>query len=112
MEYGRAEMGYWIGRPYWGRGYCTEAARELLRYGFENLGLARIFACHFKENEASGRVMRKLGMTREGDLRHHVIKWGVPQDLVLYGILRSEFAFKARSVGKVGSPTTPAGESC
>jgi len=86
-----AELGYWIGVPYWGRGYATDAARAMVGYGFARLDLHRIHACHLAPNAASGRVMQKLGMTREGLLREHVIKWGVHYDVVLYGLLRSEF---------------------
>ncbi len=88
----RAELGYWIGVPYWGQGYATEAAAALLAYGFQALGLARIHACHFAGNTASGRVLQKIGMTHEGRQRQHVLKDGQPQDLELYGILREEFA--------------------
>lgn len=91
-EHENAEMGYWIGTPFWGRGYATEAARAVLGYGFGSLGLHRIYAHHFHRNAASGRVMQKLGMTREGRLRHHVKKWGGYEDLEYYGILREEFA--------------------
>ena len=56
-----AELGYWIGRPYWGHGYATEAAREVLRYAFEDLGLHRIHAEHLGSNPASGKVMQKSG---------------------------------------------------
>lgn len=86
-----AELGYWIGVPYWGRGYATEAAQAMVGYGFTELDLYRIHACHLAPNAASGRVMQKLGMTREGLLRAHVVKGGVHHDLVLYGLLRSEF---------------------
>lgn len=61
-EFESAELGYWVGRPYWGQGYCTEAARMILKYGFEQLGLNRIFAGHFTINPASGKVMKKIGM--------------------------------------------------
>lgn len=87
----RAELGYWIGKPYWGRGYATEAARAVLRYGFETLGLNRIHATHFTRNPASGRVMQKIGMTHEGRLRQHHIKWGVAEDVDFYGVLRGEY---------------------
>jgi [ribosomal protein S5]-alanine N-acetyltransferase len=86
-----AEMGYWIGVPYWGNGYGTEAARAVVDYGFRTLGMNRILAVHFARNPASGRVMQKLGMTREGYLRQHVLKWGAYEDVVAYGILRSEW---------------------
>jgi RimJ/RimL family protein N-acetyltransferase len=88
----RAELGYWIGRPYWNQGYCTEAARALLRYGFETLGLNRIQARHFVRNPASGRVMIKVGMRCEGTMRQDVKKWDVFEDTRLYAILKSEYA--------------------
>ena len=90
-EHCRAEFGFWIGKPYWNRGYGTEAAEAVLRYGFETLRLNRIWAAHFGSNPASGRVMKKLGMTYEGTWRQHVLKWGTFEDLCSYGILREEF---------------------
>jgi RimJ/RimL family protein N-acetyltransferase len=89
-EHLHAELGYWIGVPFWGRGYATEAARAVLRYAFESLELHRVHATHFGRNPASGRVMQKIGMTWEGCSRQHIRKWGVFEDLVRYGILRSE----------------------
>ena len=91
LEHQQAELGYWLGVPYWGQGYATEAARELLRYGFENLGLHRIFASHFKHNPASGRILVKLGMRYEGCQREHLRKWDQFVDSELYGILRREW---------------------
>ena len=85
------ELGYWIGVPYWGRGYATEAAQAVLAHGFGPLGLERIHACHLAPNLASGRVMQKLGMVQEGVLRQHVVKWGVRYDLIYYGLLRPEY---------------------
>ncbi len=87
----RSEIGYWIGVPYWGNGYCTEAAAEVLRYGFEALELNRIHSCHFGSNPASGRIMQKIGMTYEGCRRDHFCKWGVFEDSVDYAILKSEY---------------------
>jgi ribosomal-protein-alanine N-acetyltransferase len=84
----RAEMGYWIAVPHWNQGYCTEAARAMLRYGFEERALHRIGATHLGSNPASGRVMQKIGMTYEGRLRDYVKKWGRFEDLVHYGLLR------------------------
>ena len=57
-RHARAELGYWIGKPYWNNGYCTEAAQAVVRHGFEDLGLARVFARHMSRNPASGRVMQ------------------------------------------------------
>jgi RimJ/RimL family protein N-acetyltransferase len=85
------QLGYWIGKPYWNNGYCTEAARAVVHYGFESWWLHRIFATHFKRNPASGRVMQKLGMQHEGCLREHVKRWNRFEDCEYYGILRSEY---------------------
>ncbi|MDF5729806.1 MAG: GNAT family protein [Rhizonema sp. PD38] len=86
-----AELGYWIGTPYWGQGYCTEAAISIMEYGFLELELNRIYATHFKRNLASGRVLQKIGMKYEGCHRQHIKKWGEFEDLELYGILKSEW---------------------
>src|ERR1700734_4189924 len=75
-EHQRAELGYWIGVPYWGNGYATEAARAMLRYGFETVKLHRILATHVKHNPASGKILVKLGMRHEGSMREHSFKWG------------------------------------
>ena len=86
-----AELGYWLGVPFWGKGYATEAARAMVRYGFEQIKLHRIFASHFEGNLASTRVLEKLGMRHEGCQRQHILKWGKFIDLQLYAILRQEF---------------------
>jgi [ribosomal protein S5]-alanine N-acetyltransferase len=91
VQHHHAELGYWLGVPYWGNGYATEAARAMLRYGFQKLGLHRIFASHFKNNPASGRVLKKLGMLYEGCQREHVCKWDQFIDSELYGILRRDW---------------------
>jgi RimJ/RimL family protein N-acetyltransferase len=90
-DHEKAELGYWIGKPYLGHGYCPEAAHAALRYAFTEGGLNRVHAYHFHHNPASGRVMQKLGMKHEGRLRQHVKKWGQFVDNELYSILRSEF---------------------
>jgi RimJ/RimL family protein N-acetyltransferase len=90
LAHRRAEMGYWIGQAFWGRGYATEAARAVRDYGFNALPIDRIDAHHFARNPASGRVLEKIGMRREGVLRRHVIRWEHPEDLVCYGMLRHE----------------------
>jgi ribosomal-protein-alanine N-acetyltransferase len=90
-DHDMAEIGYWIGVPYWGHGYATEAAGAVLSFGFETLSLNRIYAMHFTRNAASGRVLQKLGMRHEGTLRQHTKKWGEYIDLECYGIIRGEF---------------------
>ena len=90
-RFDRAELGFWIGVPYWNRGFCTEAGHALLAFGFGTLGLNRVHASHLARNPASGRVMEKLGMTREGIARQHTRKWDRHEDLVLYGVLKEEW---------------------
>jgi len=90
-QHQHAELGYWLGVPYWGLGYATEAAREMLRYGFRDLELHRIFATHFSHNPASGKILKKLGMRYEGCQREHLRKWNEFVDSELYGILRREW---------------------
>jgi ribosomal-protein-alanine N-acetyltransferase len=91
-QHERAMLSYWIGKAHWGRGYCTEAGRTILGYGFTKLGLNRIHANHISRNPASGRVMQKLGMTHEGRGRQHAKHWGVFENLEFYAILRNEWA--------------------
>lgn len=90
-EYDLGEMGYWIGYPYWNRGYCTEACRALIDYGFNSINLNKIFANYFEGNDASGKVMQKLGMKQEALLRKHIKHWGEYKNLISYGILKEEY---------------------
>jgi [ribosomal protein S5]-alanine N-acetyltransferase len=96
-DHRRAELGYWIGLPYWGNGHATEAASAMVKYGFETLGLHRIFASHVTHNPASGRILRKIGMRHEGCQRAHILKWGEFLDLEMYGMLASDLGHAATS---------------
>lgn len=87
QRFNRAELGYWVGKPYWGQGFATEAAVEVLRYGFQILKLNKICATHMTSNPASGKVMQKIGMESEGLLKQHALKWDQYVDLATYGIL-------------------------
>jgi len=91
MKHLHAEIGYWIAPQQWGQGYATEAARAVIAYAFEALGLHRIEAQHFARNPASGRVMEKLGMRHEGTHRDAYIRWGKFEDAVVYALLESEW---------------------
>jgi RimJ/RimL family protein N-acetyltransferase len=62
----QCEVGYWIARPYWGRGICTEALRLIVRYCFEEKGFSVLWGDYFPENPASGRVMEKCGFSDTG----------------------------------------------
>ncbi len=92
----RAEMGYSLARPLWGRGLTTEAAQSVIAYGFGALGLARVHACADIRNRASWRVMEKLGMQREGVLRSNRLVRGVRVDDVLYAVLSGEWSPPSR----------------
>jgi ribosomal-protein-alanine N-acetyltransferase len=61
-----AELGYWIGRPYWGLGYATEAVRALIVYAFETDGFDYLTVGHFRDNPASERIIAKFGFTPQG----------------------------------------------
>src|SRR5580658_997504 len=91
-DHRRAELGYWIGVPYWGNGYATEAASAVVNHVFGALGLHRIFASHFANNPASAKVLRKIGMRYEGCHRGHILKWGEIIDLEMYGMVASDAA--------------------
>ncbi len=87
----RAELGYWLARSAWGKGYATEACRRLVEFGFHDCELARIYAQVLAGNRASMHVLEKLGMVSEGVKRQHVVKARRLHDVVLYGLLRDEW---------------------
>jgi ribosomal-protein-alanine N-acetyltransferase len=89
-EHLQAELGFWIGREWWGKGFAREAAAAVIHFGFESLGLNRICAHHMVRNPAAGRVLEAAGMQPEGVLRQRVRKWGMYEDVVLYSILRDD----------------------
>ena len=91
-EHRDASIGYSLARPFWGRGYATELARGLLQFGFETLGLHRIWAIVEPENAASARVLEKVGMQREGRLRDHRYAKGRWRDSLIYAALAPEWA--------------------
>lgn len=89
MEMQSADMGYWVGEPFWGQGYCTEAARRVVEFGFNDLNLRRIHAMHLERNPASGRVLQKIGMTREGAGPLDGDVTDAAETLIHYGLFRS-----------------------
>jgi [ribosomal protein S5]-alanine N-acetyltransferase len=84
----RAEIGYWLAKPFWGRGLMTTAARAVCRHGFAAMGLAKITAHVFSWNDASARVLLKCGFEQEGFCRRHFLKDGQFIDVKLFGLLR------------------------
>jgi ribosomal-protein-alanine N-acetyltransferase len=79
-----AEVGYWLGEPFWGRGIVTEALVLLTRHLFGTPNMLRLFALPFADNAASARVLEKAGYVREGILRASSVKYGQPRDQAIY----------------------------
>ncbi len=86
------ELGYWIGKPFWNKGYCTESAKAIITYGFEKHKIHKIIATHILRNPASGKVMLKAGMKLEGTFKEQVKKWDIWEDVNAYGITKSEWS--------------------
>ena len=86
----RARIGYWLAKPYWGRGLMTKAVARYVDYAFAELDVVRITAEVFDWNEASARVLQKAGFTQEGRLRKHREKDGTLVDVRYFGLLRSD----------------------
>jgi RimJ/RimL family protein N-acetyltransferase len=82
-----AEIGYWLGEPFWGRGIVTEALVAVTRYAIDHHGLTRVFALPFVANSASCRVLEKAGYVREAYLRRSAIKNGVIVDSLQYAFI-------------------------
>jgi [ribosomal protein S5]-alanine N-acetyltransferase len=90
-EDGRVEIGYAIARRFWNQGYATEALREALALLLAEPRIYRVEAYHDMDNPASGRVMEKAGMSREGVLRNHSVHPNVstePRDMILYAAVK------------------------
>ncbi len=87
----KAELGYWIAEPFWNKGFASEAGNEILNYGFNILGLNKIFGTHFLYNPASKRVLRKIGMYKEAEMKQHYFKNGKYEDVIQYCLLKAEF---------------------
>ena len=85
-----AELGYWLGEAYWGRGIASEMVLGFSNYAFEHFDLLRLYAMPFAHNHASARVLEKTGFRCEGRLRHHAVKDGQVLDVLLYAKLKAE----------------------
>ena len=84
-----AELGYWLGEKFWGRGIATAAVRAVTEHALATPGLLRVFALPFAHNRASVRVLEKAGFTLEGVLRSSAIKDGHVLDQLLYARIRA-----------------------
>ena len=87
----KAEIGYWIGKKYWSRGYMTEAVNLVLTIALKKLKLHRVEASIFKPNKASGRVLEKSGFKLEGEMREADLKHNKWQNRLMYAILKKDF---------------------
>lgn len=87
QRFRHGEIAYWVGEEYWGNGYATEAAQAIIQFAFDEKQYHRVFARYFSTNPASGRVLQKLGMEKEGVLKDHVIKENRYENLVYYGLI-------------------------
>lgn len=86
-----AEIGYWLGQPFWGRGITTAAVKALVAYAFDSLSLTRLEAHIFARNHRSAGVLERVGFQREGLLRKASMKEGETLDNVLYAILKEDW---------------------
>ncbi|AFY97026.1 GNAT family N-acetyltransferase [Chamaesiphon minutus] len=90
-EHSQAELSFWLAVEMWGQGYMSEALKPILRFGFEDLDLNRLYAYHMNRNPGSGKVLQTNGFLPEGLLRQRVRKWGVFEDVKLWAILRRDW---------------------
>lgn len=97
LQNNRAELGYWLAEGFWNRGFTTEAVQAILQFGFEELKLNKIVAVYITTNKASGKVMIKNGMVKEGEFKDHDLKKDhtIADDkyisLIQYRMLKSEY---------------------
>lgn len=84
-----AEIGYWIGEPYWGRGYATDAVRQCLKFAFDELNLLRVYANIYEYNIGSMKVLEKVGFEKDAIIKSSVIKEGKIIDEHLYSIRKT-----------------------
>ena len=93
----RAELGYWLAEPFWNQGFTTEAVQAIFKFAFEVLNLNKIVAVYLSTNQASGKVMLKNGMTKEGEFiahdvkKDHTVADGKYISLIQYRMLKSEY---------------------
>ena len=91
QAFDRGELGYWIGVPFWNKGYTTEATKLILQFGFEQLKLNKIYAVHLVGNLSSGKVMLKNGMIKEGELKEHYKKGDEYRSVIQYRLTKGEY---------------------
>lgn len=98
MDY-KAEIGYWLAKPYWGRGIMTDAVGAFIEYAFDEFQLEKLVAHVFDLNTGSTRVLEKNGFQLEGRLRKHYLKNGGMVDARVYGLLKEDVLDTAKQKG-------------
>ncbi len=90
------ELGYWLAEPFWGKGYVVEGCRALLTHVFAEYKPVRVQARVIEGNEASARVLAKLGFHEEGTLRKFLFRRGRQEDVRMFSVLREEWVLGGR----------------
>lgn len=90
-EHNKAEIGYWLAKEFWNQGIISEAVEKVIHFGFKELQLNKIYASFYPHNPASGKIMQKCGMRKEGYLPQEILKNGRFLDLTRYSILKTDF---------------------
>jgi ribosomal-protein-alanine N-acetyltransferase len=93
-RHNRAEIGCWVGKPYWRQGLASEAVQIFLKYLFRSLKLNRVQARVMTPNIKSAKMLEKLGFTYEGKMREACLQYGERYDFLFYGILKNEFKMR------------------
>ena len=100
-----AEVGYWLGEEYWGRGIVTEGLRMLVDHAFSKLQLLRLFALPLADNAGSRRVLEKAGFVLEGTLRSSCVKYGKVMDQLLYARVNAGWVLPQETAASPVRPT-------
>jgi ribosomal-protein-alanine N-acetyltransferase len=86
-----AQFGYWIAEPFWGKGIATEATTVILKFGFEQLSLNKIYATHYPDNLASGKVMQNNKMIKEAEMKEHYKINDTYKNVIQYRLTKKEY---------------------
>ncbi len=90
----KGEIGYWLGREYWSKGYATEAVKEIMKFGFNEIMLNKVWASTLAKNIGSINVLLKVGMKKEGTLKQNRLLMGIYEDVDVFGLVRDEYEVK------------------
>ena len=98
INHNKAELGYWIGEPFWNKGLMSEALGKIIEFGFETLQLNKIIANHFLHNPASGKIMIKNRMIKEAEIKDHFKKGDKYLDIIQYRLTKEEYKNQSTKV--------------